>query len=98
MESGRNLRRFDIEPEASGNLSAPSAIPESFIGVCSSILPSGDTSLSCCEDFFLPDNDSLLAMFRSVRGEDVGSLLVVSLHTSAIMGVVGVTGELDTIP
>ena len=98
MESGRNPRRFDIEPDASGNLFAPSAISESFNGVCSSILPSADTSISCCEDFFLPDNDSLLAMLRSVRGEDVGSLLVMSLNTSAITGVVGVMGELNTIP
>jgi hypothetical protein len=97
MESGRNPRRFDIEPEVSGNFSASSTITDNFDGTCSSILPRAATSFSCCEDFFLADSESLLAMLRNVRGEDVDSLFVMSFSTSEYMGVVGVTGDLGEV-
>ena len=96
MESGRKPRRLEIELEASAKLFTSNG-SDKFNGARSSTLPRAATSFSCCDDFFLLDNDSLLAMLRKVRGEDVDSLFVMSLSASENIGVVGVTGDLDKI-
>ena len=96
IERGRNPRRLDIEPEVSDNISVSPTIFDNVDGTSSSILLSAAISFSCCEDFFL-NNESLLAIVRNVRGEDVGSLFAISFNTSERMGVVGTTGELETV-
>ena len=75
-------------------MSASSTISGRFDGVCSSILPRAAISFSCCDAFFLPDKESLLAMFRNLGGEVVDSLFVMSFSTFENTGVVGVIGDL----
>jgi hypothetical protein len=97
IERGRNPRRLDIEPEVSDNSSASPTIVDNFNGTFSSILPSAAIPFSWCEGFFLSDNESLLAIVRNVRGEDVSSLFAMSFSTSEKVGVLGVAGKLETV-
>ncbi len=93
-DSGLNGRRFDIEPDTSANRSGPAGRSNLSESARSSILVIVEFSFGCA-DFLRADKEILLARFRRVRGDEEYSLLVMSFST-AVVGVVGVTGDLNT--
>jgi hypothetical protein len=97
MERGRNPWCLDIELEVSDNSSASPTIVDNFDGALSSMLLSAAISFFWREGFFLPGNESLLAIVRRIRGEDIGSLVAMPFTTSERVGVLGVIEKLETV-